>query len=127
MRAKQMFSTGAHIVALAALIACKGKEPVPAGQGALPATKPFRVALLTPGPISDQSWNGGAYQGLLRLARQRRDTASPRSGHAVTSGAIGRQVAAEVGIGSLRPGRLAEGGCGREERSDKMLAGHLCA
>ncbi len=30
-------------------------------------TKSFRVALLTPGPISDQSWNGGAYQGLLRV------------------------------------------------------------
>src|SRR5215211_5036848 len=31
-------------------------------------TKPgaeFRVALLTPGPISDQSWNGGAYEGLM--------------------------------------------------------------
>jgi len=27
----------------------------------------FRVALLTPGPISDQSWNGGAYRGLLRI------------------------------------------------------------
>lgn len=27
----------------------------------------FRVALLTPGAISDQSWNGGAYQGLLRV------------------------------------------------------------
>ena len=31
------------------------------------AGSPFRVALLTPGPISDQSWNGGAYQGLLRI------------------------------------------------------------
>ena len=31
------------------------------------ANRPFRVALLTPGPISDQSWNGGAYQGLLRV------------------------------------------------------------
>jgi len=29
--------------------------------------KPFRVALLTPGPISDQSWNGGAYRGLERI------------------------------------------------------------
>ena len=28
---------------------------------------PFRVALLTPGPVSDQAWNGGAYQGLLRI------------------------------------------------------------
>ena len=27
----------------------------------------FRVALLTPGPISDQSWNGGAYAGLERI------------------------------------------------------------
>lgn len=27
----------------------------------------MKVALLTPGPISDQSWNGGAYQGLLRI------------------------------------------------------------
>lgn len=27
----------------------------------------FRVALLTPGPISDQSWNYGAYQGLMRI------------------------------------------------------------
>ena len=30
-------------------------------------TTGFRVALLTPGPISDQSWNGGAYQGLMRI------------------------------------------------------------
>lgn len=29
--------------------------------------QPLRVALLTPGAISDQSWNGGAYQGLLRI------------------------------------------------------------
>src|SRR5689334_10644570 len=27
----------------------------------------FKVALLTPGPISDQSWNGGAYDGLLMI------------------------------------------------------------
>lgn len=27
----------------------------------------FKVALLTPGPISDQSWNGSAYEGLLRI------------------------------------------------------------
>jgi basic membrane protein A and related proteins len=30
-----------------------------------PPRSSFRVALLTPGPISDQSWNGGAYQGLM--------------------------------------------------------------
>jgi len=30
-------------------------------------TTAFKVALLTPGPISDQSWNGGAYQGLIAI------------------------------------------------------------
>jgi basic membrane lipoprotein Med (substrate-binding protein (PBP1-ABC) superfamily) len=30
-------------------------------------TSAFRVALLTPGPISDRSWNGGAYDGLMRI------------------------------------------------------------
>src|SRR5579862_3488890 len=28
---------------------------------------PFKVALLTPGPVSDQAWNAAAYQGLLRI------------------------------------------------------------
>src|SRR5215211_6530272 len=41
---------------------------------------PFRVALLTPGPISDQSWNGGAYQGLLRI----RDSLGARVSHIQT-------------------------------------------
>jgi basic membrane lipoprotein Med (substrate-binding protein (PBP1-ABC) superfamily) len=27
----------------------------------------FKVALLTPGPISDRSWNGSAYEGLMRI------------------------------------------------------------
>jgi basic membrane lipoprotein Med (substrate-binding protein (PBP1-ABC) superfamily) len=40
----------------------------------------FRVALLTPGAISDQSWNGGAYQGLLRL----RDSLGARISHIQT-------------------------------------------
>ena len=41
--------------------AAEGRQP---GDSAATA---FRVGLLTPGPISDQSWNGGAYQGLLRV------------------------------------------------------------
>lgn len=40
----------------------------------------FKVALLTPGPISDQSWNGGAYQGLLRI----RDSLGARVSHIQT-------------------------------------------
>jgi basic membrane lipoprotein Med (substrate-binding protein (PBP1-ABC) superfamily) len=54
---------------LLALAACvdsgSGRDT---GQQHRDSTAPsFRVALLTPGPISDQSWNGGAYQGLLRI------------------------------------------------------------
>lgn len=50
------------------LAACSSKEPA-AGDTTHTAAAgaPFRVALLTPGPISDQSWNGGAYQGLMRI------------------------------------------------------------
>lgn len=39
----------------------------PAGERVRASDTTFRVALLTPGPISDQSWNGGAYQGLMRI------------------------------------------------------------
>lgn len=31
------------------------------------STSEFRVALLTPGPISDQSWNASAFEGLARI------------------------------------------------------------
>lgn len=40
----------------------------------------FTVALLTPGPISDQSWNGGAYEGLMRI----RDSLGARVSHIQT-------------------------------------------
>lgn len=54
------------MAAALALAACTSRPDMnTAGAGASDST--FRVALLTPGPISDQSWNGGAYQGLLRI------------------------------------------------------------
>lgn len=40
----------------------------------------FSVALLTPGPISDQSWNGGAYEGLMQI----RDSLGARVSHIQT-------------------------------------------
>lgn len=50
-------------LALPLLIACgRGDTARDDSAGAA-----FRVALLTPGPISDQSWNYGAYQGLMRI------------------------------------------------------------
>lgn len=73
---------GAAVVAGAALTACGrageqgrgGDGSAPAagaaaatGSGAAGGAGAFRVALLTPGPISDQSWNGGAYAGLVAI------------------------------------------------------------
>ena len=46
----------------AGTVACSG-TPKPVGSAGVP----FRVALLTPGPVSDQSWNAGAYEGLLQI------------------------------------------------------------
>ncbi len=48
--------------AVGIFVACSGShESSPA------SAKAFKVALLTPGPISDQSWNGSAYAGLQRI------------------------------------------------------------
>ncbi len=40
----------------------------------------FKVALLTPRPISNQSWNGGAYEGLTRI----RDSLGAKISHIQT-------------------------------------------
>ena len=61
------FSTAIHILSLAALAACSSGSDQAKRADAGSAAGSFRVALLTPGPISDQSWNGGAYQGLMRI------------------------------------------------------------
>lgn len=55
----------ARLAIVLVLSACtsEGREATPDSA----ATSRFRVALLTPGPISDQSWNGGAYQGLMAM------------------------------------------------------------
>lgn len=60
----RLFSTLFHIslpAVIALALGCTSKQ---SPQQKAPG---LRVALLTPGPISDQSWNGGAYQGLLRV------------------------------------------------------------
>jgi basic membrane lipoprotein Med (substrate-binding protein (PBP1-ABC) superfamily) len=53
------FSTAFNIVAALLAGACGGSSRSD--------STAFKVALLTPGTISDQSWNSGAYQGLLRI------------------------------------------------------------
>lgn len=57
------FSTVFNTFCLAALVAC-GHDSKPSADTSRP---PLKVALLTPGAINDQSWNAGAYQGLMRI------------------------------------------------------------
>jgi basic membrane lipoprotein Med (substrate-binding protein (PBP1-ABC) superfamily) len=57
---------------LALAVACNGShQPASRDTAAAASTTsagtPFKVALLTSGPISDQSWNAGAYDGLLEI------------------------------------------------------------
>lgn len=61
-------------VLLAAIItsACGGAKPDAGAE-----STGLQVALLTPGPISDKAWNGGAYAGLERI----RDSLSAKISH----------------------------------------------
>lgn len=72
-------STLVHTLPLALLLACTSEGSRAATDSAAGEAS-FRVALLTPGPISDQSWNSGAYAGLLRI----RDSLDARISHIQT-------------------------------------------
>jgi basic membrane protein A and related proteins len=61
-------STVFHIALWTSLAACGQAEQKGAGAGESAAGGgAFKVALLTPGPITDQSWNAGAYNGLKAI------------------------------------------------------------
>lgn len=49
------------------LVSCSGTASREGENRASADPQRLRVALLTPGPITDQSWNGSAYAGLLRI------------------------------------------------------------
>ncbi len=78
-------STGINISAsiaalfLSVAIACTS-DVAQGTDSAAPTDPDFRVALLTPGPVSDQSWNAGAYRGLMRI----RDTLGAHVSHIQT-------------------------------------------
>src|SRR5512141_2600316 len=59
----QRFSTVVAVLVAITVIACTPTPKTPSEA----RHDVFRVALLTPGPISDKSWNGGAYEGLLTI------------------------------------------------------------
>jgi basic membrane lipoprotein Med (substrate-binding protein (PBP1-ABC) superfamily) len=60
---RSLFSTALTVFLAITLGACSGSSD---RSDAASASK-FKVALLTPGPISDKSWNGGAYEGLMAI------------------------------------------------------------
>lgn len=60
-------STAMFTSVLLAMIGCTGKDNAATDSGNAGDTSRMRVALLTPGAISDQGWNGGAYNGLLAI------------------------------------------------------------
>jgi basic membrane lipoprotein Med (substrate-binding protein (PBP1-ABC) superfamily) len=60
------------IVMGAALMGCSpdqqaSREPTASGQ-----TSDFKVALLTPGPVSDSGWNAAAFEGLMQIESELR-------------------------------------------------------
>ncbi|HKG93278.1 MAG TPA: BMP family protein [Gemmatimonadaceae bacterium] len=87
-RPVRKFSTVFHIalwIAVAAHASACGARPdagrADTAAGAAKKDAPaFRVALLTPGPISDQSWNAGAYRGLMEI----RDSVGAQVSHIQT-------------------------------------------
>jgi basic membrane protein A len=71
---KDRFSTRAWLALAFSLIACSSDRSDDH------TSSEFKVALLTPGPISDQSWNGGAYEGLMWI----RDSLGAKVSHIQT-------------------------------------------
>lgn len=65
---------------IGAAFGCSEGRKESADLSAGPRDSTLRVALLTPGPISDQSWNGGAFAGLERI----RDSLGARVSHIQT-------------------------------------------
>lgn len=58
----QRLSTAVLVFGAFTINACSPEK----GEGGNPGSS-YKVALLTPGPISDKSWNGGAYEGLMAI------------------------------------------------------------
>lgn len=73
------FSTIAAVVSALVAVACGPSAPKQqdSTQG---GAADFKVALLTPGPVSDQAWNGGAFAGLQRI----KDSTGARISHIQT-------------------------------------------
>lgn len=65
LRYLRLCAFGVTLATASVLAACGAKDTAKDAAAGAPAK--LRVALLTPGPISDKAWNGGAYEGLMAL------------------------------------------------------------
>lgn len=78
---RRTLSTFFHTILLFSTVACGNTNNDKKREK---ATTSLKVALLTPGPISDQSWNAGAYAGLLRI----RDSLGAQISHVQTKSPV---------------------------------------
>jgi len=76
---KRQLSTVIHSLFALAIVACGGSARERTQSTGADSTA-FKVALLTPGPISDQAWNAGAYRGLTRIG----DSLAAKTSHIQT-------------------------------------------
>jgi basic membrane lipoprotein Med (substrate-binding protein (PBP1-ABC) superfamily) len=76
---KNRLARNAVLALLSVLTACGGQQEQSTADSTGAGTK-MRVALLTPGPISDKSWNGIAHEGLLAI----RDSLGAETSHIQT-------------------------------------------
>ncbi|NMC80866.1 MAG: BMP family ABC transporter substrate-binding protein, partial [Chloroflexi bacterium] len=52
---------------MALLTACGGAPQAQSSEAPAAEQKPFKVGLLSPGPVNDQGWNQTAYDALKRM------------------------------------------------------------
>lgn len=52
------------------MVSCQPAETSTPSTSTVPAPKPFRVGLLTPGSVNDGGWNGLAWEGLQRIQKE---------------------------------------------------------
>ena len=80
--ARRIGGSASLFVVAIAVLSCGRTSPQDSRSAdtSAPAQSTFRVALLTPGPISDRAWNGSAYDGLVAL----RDSLGAQISHVQT-------------------------------------------
>lgn len=80
--ARRIAITAPLVAATVAVLSCSTSSPQNSNSANTDANSrpPFRVALLTPGPISDRAWNGSAYDGLVAV----RDSLGAQISHVQT-------------------------------------------